>query len=829
MSNYPITLSTTEPNNLVGLLKFRQGDKDSQVLNVTVTENGNLFKFNGLAVFFNSVLPNGTVVRDKVKTIDYANSKLTYKVIDSFLQEVSTISAWFSFENGTKVVDSTKNFRYLVEAGWQSCITQGNYIYELSEIQREIEEIIGNKDFTSLITRIGSLESTDTYLKQKTDDLSDKKAEKKEVYDALRGLNDDLSKKKADKEEVYDALHGLNEAVSNKISDLLNGSPKGIYANLSALQIALPSGTTGIYITSDNGNWNYWYSTSKKWVAGGVYQANSKELKDSINAVSEQANAASSSQFSFDKSPMSKGFSNVLVSKFEIGMVNTTDGSTNLDNKRGHSNLFDVTQLDWSNALVNFYPKFSNFKIGIAQYRSDASFISNIGYFDSNKSLKDYTLNPDTTKIRWIVAARDDHTLTQGELDRFSAYVGLLYGKVQLSRSLTALEGEYVDTVYTLDSGGSNTLKKKPLLIFDDISHCRLNTSEILRVGYVANNILTSELVADVILDTSMLGSNSNKAIFYNPDIKTMYVIDGISVSDSNKAISKNCVSLGFVCYPLPQISSTKIQVSVEGKLVLPYDDEYATRLKALEDGVGSKLSGKYISIMGDSISKFKDYGETGTRWGGDTYPSSDVTDVSQMWWKLASDKLGATILTVNANAGSTCTTANPDRIEASSDYRTSRLGVGTKKPDVIICEIGTNDFIYGANMGSFDGSVSLPSTTATFREAYSNMLKKIQANYPDAKIYGCTVHQNLHSGYLTIKNNLQTVVNKDGIKLKELNNVIREVCGLFGAGVIDFESCGLTLANIDKNTKDTAENVHLHPKKAGHAMFADKVVQALR
>lgn len=162
MSNYTITLSTTEPNNLVGLLKFRQGDKDSQVLNVTVTENGNLFKFNGLAVFFNSVLPNGTVVRDKVKTIDYANSKLTYKVIDSFLQEVSTISAWFSFENGTKVVDSTKNFRYLVEAGWQSCITQGNYIYELSEIQREIEEIIGNKDFTSLISKIDDLKNETT-------------------------------------------------------------------------------------------------------------------------------------------------------------------------------------------------------------------------------------------------------------------------------------------------------------------------------------------------------------------------------------------------------------------------------------------------------------------------------------------------------------------------------------------------------------------------------------------------------------------------------------------------------------------------------------------
>lgn len=178
MSNYTLTLSTTEPNNLVGLLKFRQGDKNSQVLNVTVTENGKLFKFDGLAVFFNSVLPNGAVVRDKVQTIDYANSKLTYKVIDSFLQEVATISAWFSFENGTKVVDSTKNFRYLVAAGWQSCITQGNYIYELSEIQREIEEIIGNKDFTSLISKISSLKTRiDDLEKETTAQLAQTKSE----------------------------------------------------------------------------------------------------------------------------------------------------------------------------------------------------------------------------------------------------------------------------------------------------------------------------------------------------------------------------------------------------------------------------------------------------------------------------------------------------------------------------------------------------------------------------------------------------------------------------------------------------------------------------
>ena len=158
MSDYSVTLSTTEPNNYVGLIKLRQGDVNSQSIQATITANGQLFNFDHLAVFFNAVLPNGNVVRDKVTKVDYANSKLNYIVADSFLQEVAQVTAWFSFENGKKIIDSTKNFQYSVIGGWKECIPQGNYIYELSEIQREIEEIISNKDFTSIFSKISSIE-----------------------------------------------------------------------------------------------------------------------------------------------------------------------------------------------------------------------------------------------------------------------------------------------------------------------------------------------------------------------------------------------------------------------------------------------------------------------------------------------------------------------------------------------------------------------------------------------------------------------------------------------------------------------------------------------
>ena len=57
-----------------------------------------------------------------------------------------------------------------------------------------------------------------------------------------------------------------SEEVANEIEELIvngviDGSPKGVYANLSALQTKYPSGASGVYLTSDNGHWYYWNGT----------------------------------------------------------------------------------------------------------------------------------------------------------------------------------------------------------------------------------------------------------------------------------------------------------------------------------------------------------------------------------------------------------------------------------------------------------------------------------------------------------------------------------------------------------------------------------------
>lgn len=59
--------------------------------------------------------------------------------------------------------------------------------------------------------------------------------------------------------------------VNNQIASVASGSPKGVYATLSLLQTAYPTGNTNIYVVSADGKWYYWNGSA--WTAGGVYQS----------------------------------------------------------------------------------------------------------------------------------------------------------------------------------------------------------------------------------------------------------------------------------------------------------------------------------------------------------------------------------------------------------------------------------------------------------------------------------------------------------------------------------------------------------------------------
>jgi len=60
-------------------------------------------------------------------------------------------------------------------------------------------------------------------------------------------------------------------ANATAIANIGNASPKGTYTTLVTLQAAFPTGMTGIYVVTADGNWYYWNGTA--WTAGGTYQS----------------------------------------------------------------------------------------------------------------------------------------------------------------------------------------------------------------------------------------------------------------------------------------------------------------------------------------------------------------------------------------------------------------------------------------------------------------------------------------------------------------------------------------------------------------------------
>ena len=78
-----------------------------------------------------------------------------------------------------------------------------------------------------------------------------------------------------------DATQNNVDGLVDTINGYINGSPRGVYATLSALQSAYPTGAVGVYLTSDNGHWYYWNDT--EWSDGGYYGVGDGKVKFSLN------------------------------------------------------------------------------------------------------------------------------------------------------------------------------------------------------------------------------------------------------------------------------------------------------------------------------------------------------------------------------------------------------------------------------------------------------------------------------------------------------------------------------------------------------------------
>lgn len=205
--------------------------------------------------------------------------------------------------------------------------------------------------------------------------------------------------------------------------------------------------------------------------------------------------------------------------------------------------------------------------------------------------------------------------------------------------------------------------------------------------------------------------------------------------------------------------------------------------------------AGRQLSILGDDMTSFAGYIPSGPDYtyyynGTNCY----VTNVNQTWWKHLIDRTGMILCVNNSISDSCCAINVNDKIPACDDRRINGLqnSSGTN-PEIIIINIGLNDFLNGVDLGTYDGTGSDPTTFTTFREAYGIMLIKMKAKYPLARIYCCTLQ---HTQTLSTEYSSDDKNSKD-VDKSEYNSAIKEIAEAKNCKVIDFDNSGITMKNL--------------------------------
>ncbi len=174
-------------------------------------------------------------------------------------------------------------------------------------------------------------------------------------------------------------------------------------------------------------------------------------------------------------------------------------------------------------------------------------------------------------------------------------------------------------------------------------------------------------------------------------------------------------------------------------------------------------LSGKTVSILGDSISSYENVSSgTAAETSNSTIKNNAVfftkgkngVYLEDTWWMQFINELGGTLLVNNSYSASRVYNPDAPHTSSSSYYkRCINLHDNTgenagQKPDVIMVYLGYNDHSRGANtIGDYqsinyntlienNGSTIVYSEPKTTCEAYAIMLNKIKYSYPDAEVY---------------------------------------------------------------------------------------------
>lgn len=114
MKKWNVTLSTTEPDNYVGIINVRQGNVNSEVMEAQIVQNGLPLDLTDCTATFQAFLGGEHVVERSCKIIDYKKGIVQYTFDEYTMQSLHRQRANIAFYKGEEEIATTQDFTYFV-------------------------------------------------------------------------------------------------------------------------------------------------------------------------------------------------------------------------------------------------------------------------------------------------------------------------------------------------------------------------------------------------------------------------------------------------------------------------------------------------------------------------------------------------------------------------------------------------------------------------------------------------------------------------------------------------------------------------------------------
>ena len=165
MKKWNVTLSTTEPDNYVGIINVRQGNVNSEVMEAQIVQNGLPLDLTDCTATFQAFLGGEHVVERSCKIIDYKKGIVQYTFDEYTMQSLHKQRANIAFYKGEEEIATTQDFTYFViHAVSKTPGEMGSYWQTAEDLLNDMKDYLnaGKGDFEDWFKSIKDiLESID--------------------------------------------------------------------------------------------------------------------------------------------------------------------------------------------------------------------------------------------------------------------------------------------------------------------------------------------------------------------------------------------------------------------------------------------------------------------------------------------------------------------------------------------------------------------------------------------------------------------------------------------------------------------------------------------